>query len=97
MKQLTVFCSRDLESRVVSALDSAGIHGYLRVGDATGNRFLDKGQVPRSVTWEAVMLVVPGDEDAIIDRLREKLQGIASECGPDPCIRLLVNTACEVY
>ena len=51
MKQLTVFCSRDLESRVVSILDEAGLDGYLRVGDVMGNRFLPKGQVPRSETW----------------------------------------------
>ena len=97
MKQLTVFCSRDLESQVVSTLDEAGLHGYLRLGDATGNRFLAKGQVPRSVTWEAVVIVVPGDDDAVIDAVREKLQDIAEKCDVEPCIRLLVNTACEVY
>ena len=97
MKQLTIFCSRDLEAQVVSVLDGSGLHGYLRVGDATGNRFLPKGQVPRSLTWEAVMIVIPGDEDATIDAVREKLQDIAASCGPDPCMRLLVNTACETY
>ena len=97
MKQLTIFCSRDLESQVVSILDEAGLYGYLRIGDATGNRFLPKGEVPRAVTWEAVMIVVPGDEDATIDAVRETLQGIAADCEVAPCIRLLVNTACETY
>ena len=97
MKQLTVFCSRDLEQRVVSILDKAGLDGYLRVGDVTGNRFLPKGQVPRSETWEAVMIVIPLGETGVIDRVREKLQAIAASCEIEPCIRLLVNTSCEVY
>jgi hypothetical protein len=97
VKQLTVFCSRDLEPQVVSALDDAGLHGYLRVGDATGNRFLAKGQMPRTATWEAVMIVVPGAEDTLIDGVRKKLQGVAASCEVEPCIRLLVNTACETY
>jgi len=97
VKQLTIFCSRDLEQQVVSTLDDAGLHGYLRIGGATGNRFLAKGQVPRSVTWEAVMIVVPGAEDETIDAVRDKLLGIAASCEIEPCIRLLVNTACELY
>lgn len=97
MKQLTVYCSRDLEPQVVSTLDDAGLHGYLRVAGATGNRFLPKGQMPRAVTWEAVMIVVPGADDALIDGVREKLQGIAAACEVEPCIRLLVNASVETY
>ena len=97
MKQLTIFCSLDLEEQVVSTLDESGLHGYLRMDGVTGNRFLPKGQVPRSVTWEAVMIVVPTGEAAVIDGVREKLQAIAATCEIEPCIRLLVNTSCEVY
>ena len=97
MKQLTIFCSRDLEAQVVRVLDEADLHGYLRVGDATGNRFLPKDQVPRAVTWEAVMLVVPGADDAVIDGIRDRLQAVAAECEVEACIKLMVNTACEVY
>jgi len=97
MKQLTVFCSRDLEERVVSILDRSGLDGYLRLDDVTGNRFLPKDQVPRSLTWEVVMIIVPGAEPALIDAVRRELQGIAEDCEIEPCIRLLVNTSCEVY
>ena len=38
MKHLTIFCSTDLDDRVVSALDEAGVMKFLRT-DATGNRF----------------------------------------------------------
>jgi len=97
VKQLTIFCSRDLEQQVVSTLDEAGLRGYLRLDGVTGNRFLPKGQVPRSVTWEAVMIVVPAGAADVIDDVREKLQAIAASCEIEPCIRLLVNTSCEVY
>jgi hypothetical protein len=97
MKQLTIFCSRDLEQRAVAVLDGEGLQGYLRLGDATGNRFLPKGQLPRAVVWEAVMLVVPGDEDERIDRVRKKLQLLAADCEVEPCIRLLVHSGVEAY
>lgn len=97
MKQLTVFCSRDLEEQVVEILDGSGLDGYLRLDGVTGNRFLPRDQVPRSLTWEVVMIIVPGAEPALIDSVREKLQTIAEDCEIEPCIRLLVNTSCEVY
>jgi len=97
MKQLNIFCSRDLERQVITILDRADLDGFLRVGDATGHRFLPKGETPRSVTWEAVVIVVPGAEGSVIDGVVAQLRGIAEGCEVEACLRLLVTTACEVY
>ena len=43
------------------------------------------------------MIVIPLGETGVIDRVREQLQAIAVSCEIEPCIRLLVNTSCEVY
>ena len=63
MKQLTIYCSRDLEERVVAVLDHAGAEGYLRLAGATANRFSPSGQVPRVSSWEATLFLVPGTEE----------------------------------
>jgi hypothetical protein len=58
MKQLTIYCSSDEESRVITALDHAGVGGFFRVGDASGNRFVDPGQgqatASRSTPFQSV-------------------------------------------
>ena len=97
MKQLTVFCNRDEEERVVKALDRAGIPRYLRVGDATGHQFLDPGQIPRDMTWEATMLVVPAVSEERMRSAVEELRAYAGKCEIEPCLRIVVSPVDEVY
>lgn len=95
MKQLTIFANRDLEPQVFAVLDGAGVEAFLRVGEATGNRFLPEGEVPRTVTWEAVMVVVPALDEAKVEPISRALARIASDCGVEPCLRV-VTTRAEV-
>jgi hypothetical protein len=97
VKQLTVFCNRDEEQHVVTALDQAGIPSYLRVGDATGHRFLDPGRVPRDMTWEATMFVVPAASEERIGAAVKGLRSHAGECEVEPCMRIVVSPVDEVY
>jgi hypothetical protein len=92
-----VYCSRDLEDRVVSAFDKAGVEAYLRVGSATGNKFLPEGQVPRTMTWEAVMYVIPAAEEGVISAVVEELEAYAGSCEIEPCLRMVVGTVQEVH
>ena len=97
MKQLTIYCSRDLEQQVVAVLDREGLEGYFRLGDAAGHRFLPPGEVPRSVTWEAVMLVVPGAEERRIDKAVAALRSLADRCEIEPCLRVVVGESGLVF
>ena len=90
MSQLTIFASADLEPRVVEALDRAGVAGFLRVPGATGNRFLP-GQVPRTLSWEAVMIIVPLLDDEQLQSITEQLSAAAADCEAEPCLRLVAT------
>ena len=96
MKQLTIFCSRDEEERVVAILERAGVQSYLRVGNATGNKFLEAGRVPRTMSWEAAMFVVPAAEDPCVRAVAEALSEYTGKCEFEPCLRFVVGTVDEV-
>jgi len=91
MKQLSIYCSRDLEERVIHALDHAGIEMFLRV-PGIGERFLDAGQLPRTMRWDAALFLVPGAEADRIDRVIGELEQFTGSCEIEPCLRLVVES-----
>jgi len=97
MKQLSVFVSRDLEERVVHAFDHAGVDAYLRVGDATGVRFSEPGQLPRTMTWDAALYVVPAVGDAPVRAIVDELREYVGSCEIEPCLRIVVSAVEEVH
>lgn len=92
MKQLTIFCSRDLEDRVVQALDNAGAEGFLHVGEATGRHFAASGELPRTISWEASMFVVPALDDEKVRAVQGQLAAYAGSCEVEPCLRMVVGS-----
>ena len=96
MKQLTIFYSSDEESRVITALDHAGIEGFFRVGGASGNKFVEPGQVPRTVAWEAVMIVVPSAPEENVLAVMGELGEYTRSCEIEPCLRMVVSPIDEV-
>jgi hypothetical protein len=92
MKQLMIFCSRDLEDRVIGVLDQAGIDGFFRTGAATGNKFVPGGRVPRTQSWEAAMFVVPAVAAEKIDSILGALAEYARSCEIEPCLRVIVSS-----
>ena len=96
MKQLTIACSDDIEDRVIALLDEAGVEGYIRLGDATGNKFTERGEAYRVMTWPATILLVPGVPDDGVTRVVSSLQRYAASCTTDPCLRVVVASVDEV-
>ncbi len=97
MTQVTIYCSRDLEGRVVHALDHADVDTYLQLGGATAHRFVDKGQVPRTIGWEASVFHVPGLDEERTRRLVEQIEEYAGDCEVAPCLRIVVAPVLEVH
>jgi hypothetical protein len=97
MKQLTVYCSRDLEKRVISAFDEVDLEGYVHLGGATGHKFLPGDQVPRTMTWEASVFVVPSAPEDRIARVVDSLKLYAGSCEIEPCIRIVTSDVEQAY
>jgi hypothetical protein len=97
MKQLTIYCSHDLEEKVVTVLDGAGIEGYVRLGHATANRFQEAGAVPRALTWEVTLFLVPGAPDEGVETVLRELSGYANACEISPCLRIVVSPVESVH
>ncbi len=97
MKQLTIYCSRDLEDRVVNALDHAHMEGFLRIGGASGSKFCDPGEVPRTMDWEATMFLVPGADEAQIQAVVNELAEYTESCDTYPCLRIAVAPVEQVH
>lgn len=97
MKQLTVYCSVDIEDAVITIFDRIGIDGFMRIGNATGNRFLPPGQVPRTMTWEGSVLIVPAAADELVNDAVKRLEEYAGKCDIEPCLRYVVTPIEEAY
>ncbi len=91
MKQLTIYCSDDLRDTVVHALDRAGSEGFLLIPECLGHYFAEPGEVPRTVSWEASVIVVPAMPDDKIDAVVSDLRAHAGHCAIEPCLRITVT------
>lgn len=97
MKQLSLFISTDLERRAVDAIERAGVDGYLRLAGATGNKFEPADQHSRTMTWEALALIIPGADDAQVASIVGELEEHANACATRPCLRMVVSSVEAVY
>ncbi len=97
MKQLSIFLSSDLERRAVDALERAGLDGFLRLEGASGNKFVPEDPLSRTMTWEAVVLLVPGAGDEQVAAVGRELEEHADACETRPCLRIVVSRVEEVY
>jgi hypothetical protein len=91
MKQLMIFCSSSEEDFVVTALDRAGVDGFLRIGGATGGKFLERNQVPRTISWEATLMIVPAVSDECARTVVRELGEYSRNCEIEPCLRVVVT------
>lgn len=97
MKQLSIFISTDLERRAVDAIERAGVDGYLRLAGATGNKFEPADQLSRTMTWEALALIIPGAGDEQVAAIVRELEEHANSCDTRPCLRMVVSSVEAVY
>jgi len=91
MKMVTIYASSDLENRVVSAIQDSGADTYLTIDNATAHRFNRSHDLPRTMTWSAVMFLVPGLSEAQASRLSEALRHECDASETQPCLRLTMN------
>jgi len=97
VKQLTIYCSRDLENHVVNALDHARLEGFLRIGGASGSKFCDPGDVPRTMDWEATIFLVPCAQETQVQNVVAELAEYAKSCDTYPCLRIVVTAVEQVH
>jgi hypothetical protein len=91
MKMLTIYASSDLQNRIVTAIQEAGADTFLTLDGATAHRFNRSHDLPRTMTWEAVMFLVPGLSNEQANQLSEAL---GEECGDGdrrPCLRMTMS------
>ena len=91
MKQLMILCGPDLESQVISILDEVGVDGFLHLPGGSANLFAALGQIPRSLTWEANIVLVPAADDDRVDRVADRLDEYARSCATETCVRYAVT------
>jgi hypothetical protein len=91
MKQIAIFCSPDLDRKVIGALDEARVEGFMRVASGTGNFFKEPGQIPRTMSWEATLFIVPAASDEQVERVLAPLREHAGNCETAPCLRVTVT------
>lgn len=91
MKQLAIYCSDDLRETVVRALDHALVDGFLLVPDCLGHYFARPGDVPRTISWEASVILVPAADEDRIARVVDELRAHAGRCEIEPCLRIVVS------
>ena len=97
MKQLNLYISTDLERRAVDALERAGVEGYLRLAGATGNKFEPADTHSRTMTWEALALIVPAAADEQVASIVGELEEYANACATRPCLRMVVSSVEAAY
>lgn len=92
MKQLMILCSPDLENQVISILDEAGVDGFLHLPGGSANLFAAPGQIPRSLTWEANLVLVPAVDDDRVEKVADRLDEHARSCATETCVRYSITT-----
>ena len=97
MKQLTVYCSRDLEERVVNALDHAGAEGFFPIGGSSGSKFLQPGVLPRTTSWDAIAFIVPAIDASDAQKIVDELEAFANACDYQPCLRIVLSAVEQVW
>ena len=90
MKQLTIFCSEELENRVSEVLHKFEIESFIHMPGIFGTRLKPKGSYEKDQTWQATAFVIHTIESKI-DKIIQELQKFTSQCEIQPCLRLVVT------
>lgn len=91
MKLMTIYASSDLEHRIVSAIQESGAETFLTIDGATAHRFNRSHDMPRTMTWEATMFLVPGLTEEQSSRLSESLRAECASLETRPCLRMTMS------
>lgn len=96
MKQLTIYCSEELNDTVNKILHNYEIEGFIHMPGIFGEKFKPKDSFGKDLVWQACAFVVFPGEDQIESILNE-LQEYANRCKDKPCLRMVVTPIDKLY
>jgi len=96
MKQLTLYCSEELNDRVSQILHHYDLDGYIHNPGLFATTFKPKGSYVKDMAWEAhVYILFLSDEQ--LQGLLEELKQYINACDIEPCIRIVVTPVELIY
>jgi hypothetical protein len=96
MKQLTIYCSMELNNKVNQVLHKYEVEGFIHMPGIYGNKLKQKGSYEKDLTWEASAFVV-FPEDQKVRHIIQDLQDFADKCEIKPCLRMVVVPVEQMY
>ncbi len=88
MKQLTIYCSEELNERITQILHHYELEGFIHMPGIYGNKFKPKGSFTSDLSWQACAFIVFPNESQLQGLVNE-LREFADKCGESPCMRLV--------
>ncbi len=89
MKQLTIYCSEELNDSVSQILHHYEIEGFIHMPGIYGNKLKPRGSFEKDLAWQACAFIVFPEDDQL-QSLMAELQQFAQKCGESPCLRMVV-------
>ncbi|RMF68738.1 MAG: hypothetical protein D6743_02965 [Calditrichaeota bacterium] len=96
MKQLTIYCSDELNEAVTQVLRHHDLDGFIHVPELYGNRIRPKGSLEQDVTWTASAFVSFPEKEKL-DAVVKELEAFANRCRVKPCLRIVVSPVDYVF
>lgn len=96
MKQLTIYCSTELNESVVQIFRDHEIENYVHVPELYGNALKKRGSYERDQVWKANSFVL-FLEESVVDKIISDLKGYIDKCEIQPCLRLVVTPIEQIY
>ncbi|MFQ5769715.1 MAG: hypothetical protein ACE5HX_04210 [bacterium] len=90
MKQLTIYCSAELEPDVSQIFHKYEIDGFIHIPGIYGNKLKPRGSLEKDQIWPASGFVLHTDELNIRGIIQD-LQNYANKCDIQPCLRMVVT------
>jgi hypothetical protein len=96
MKQLTIYCSSELNETVNRVLHHYELEGFIHMPEIYGNKPRPKGSYEQDLAWQANAFVIfPNDEQ--LRGITSELIEFANQCRVKPCLRMVVTPIEQLY
>ena len=97
MKLLTILTSKDMDSEVEREIDRYdNITCYVKLTEAEGISHRCKQTLGENMPWEAVVLMVTGEEKELVE-LAESVKARLESHDFKPCLRMMLSPVDKVW
>ncbi|MCE5272633.1 hypothetical protein LLH00_15235 [bacterium] len=96
MKMLTIIVSRDLSHEVEDIIAGQHVDCYAQFPDALGISHSCKGMLGDNLPWEASVMLVSGEDDAL-EALAEAIQAHVASKPFKPCLRMMLSAVDKAW